>query len=310
MIGEPASGGADAAVHIPPAMTELATGDLIGPYRIVGELAGGGYRAIDDASARRVWIELGPSEGWRDAAVRMLRAQRLVESLQHPGIARIIADRRPWIAAEVPNGLGLYDLIARRTMPGAEVTALVHDLADVLAHAHAHGVVHRALALRSIVLATGDRAFPLCIADWGRVAEPSAYTAPEPAGDGRVDVYALGVIAFRAATHKFPAVRLVDVAGVTGGLATLIARMLAVDPAERPTAAEVCALAAELPAGGDPIGDAERALAEPPELAPFADDDVRGAPRFARPKWTPAPSIVSSQAALSASGEISVKSLD
>jgi hypothetical protein len=94
---------------------------------------------------------------------------------------------------------------------------------------------------------------------------------------------------------------------VVPGLATLLARMLASDPAARPTAIEVRALARELLAerSGDVVADAVaeaavQAEVSSPELLAFADEasqpnedyDARVAfPRFAKPKWTPAPPI-------------------
>jgi serine/threonine-protein kinase len=308
---------------------ELAIGDRVGPYRIIAMLDPSAYRAIHEDGFRRAVIHLAPAEGWRETAVHMLRTARIVAALGHPGIARIVdrgvlADRRPWWASEVPNGVGLYDLIARRAMPPSEVAALVHDLADVLAHAHSRGVVHRALTLRSIVLATGERDFPLSVIDWGVQGDLGVYAAPEgQTGDGRVDVYALGVIAYRATMRRFPGAEaspfdaLVE---VPQGLATLIANMLATDPDERLTAAEARALAGELlAAGSDAVaaalaaGDAQAEITSP-ELEPFADDPSQpnegfaermAFPRFATPRWTPAPPITSEGAPhAAASGEI------
>jgi serine/threonine protein kinase len=94
--------------------------------------------------------------------------------------------------------------------------------------------------------------------------------------DGRVDIYSLGVIAFRAATGVFPGEDGVFVmTGVSEGLASLIMRMLAINPEERPTAAEVRADAAELLGG-----------------QPGEDIIYQSGPRFPRPRWTPAPQVV------------------
>ena len=304
----------------------LMVGNQVGPYRIISHLVGNTYRAVHATTLRRALIELAPPDRWREVSVQMVRAQRLVESLHHPGIARIVdrgmlADRRPWIATEVPSGIGLYDLIARRELPPLELTTLVRHIADVLAYAHELGVVHRALTLRSIVLATGPRPFPVVIADWGmRSGDIGVYAAPEQSmggGDGRADVYSLGVIAFRAATRQFPGDDGVfDVPGVPTGLATLIARMLAVDPNERPTAAEVRALAGELIMNEHAVEAAEAATPVP-ELIPFSEespptaDDIvyPGGPRFGKPKWTPNPDrAITSERAPTANGEIAKKS--
>jgi eukaryotic-like serine/threonine-protein kinase len=251
---------------------ELAIGDRVGSFRIVGALGADRFAAVHVANPRRALVHVAGLDGWRETAVHVLRTARVVETLGHPGIAPIVErgvlpDRRPWWAAEVPNGVALYDVIARRTMPAGELSELVRDIADVLAHAHARGAVHRALTLRSIVLATGERAFPIAITDWGlRAADLGVYAAPEADADAPADVYALGVIAHRAATRVFPVDRGVgDLGDLPAELASQITRMLALDPAARPTAAELAGRSQPLP---------ERTF-----------------PRFDRPKWTPAPPL-------------------
>lgn len=295
-------------VHVRPRMANedvvLAIGDRVGSYRIVGALAPNAFRAVHITTPRRVVIYVGGATQWRETAIDVLRAARMIDSLAHPGIAPIVdrgvlGDRRPWWASEVPNGMRLYDLIARRTMPSSEAGELLRDLAEVLAHAHARGFVHGALTLRSIVLATGDRKFPLCITDWGLPAlreDNGVFAAPEGETSAAADIYALGVISYRAVTRRFPADRVIDeLPGVAPSLALLVARMLAADPSERPSANEVRGLAKEL-------------LAEPTAVPRDTTDIVQAAtPRFSKPKWTPAPPLtVTSHGAdsASASGEI------
>ena len=306
---------------------DIQLGMALGDYRVIGRLEAGSYRAVHVETGKKVDIEVSPAEGRREAAIRMLRAVGIVEAIQHPGVARVLARgvigtgrfRRPWMATEVRTGIPLADLIATRPMPPGEIAALVRDAVEVLAHAHQRGVVHRALMVRSIVLATGERAYPLCISGWGqRVTDLGVYAAPEgAAGDGRVDVYALGVIAFRAATRRFPAGP-EAIPNAPAGLVTLVERMLAADPDARPTAAEVRALAAlPLETGtGDPVATAlaaaQRVAEAQDELLPFSDDEVTQVtpPRFPKPRWTPAPpmgTVITSDRSPSASGEIVVK---
>jgi serine/threonine protein kinase len=325
---------------------KLANGDRIGAYRIVGHLVGNTYRGVHIGNPpRRVLIELAPLTNWRETSVQMLRTQRLVESLQHPGIARIVelgmlADRTPWMAVEVPSGIALYELVGRRVMSAPDTAALIRDTADVLAYTHSLGVVHGALSLRSIILrtgvpvlrapaepglagilATGARSHPLVIADWGLIVDQlDVFFAPELAAggafDGRADVYSLGMIAFRAATGMFPGHRgVLDVPGVPTGLATLIARMLALDPEERPTAADVHAIANGLVVDEDidtaPMArvDAVPESASAADSARYGDDVVHpGGPRIGRPRWTPSPELpITSDRAPTASGEIRKK---
>ncbi len=250
---------------------ELAIGAVIGDLRVLASAPGGGHRAVD-GRGRHVILELGADAG----------ALRAIES--HPGVAVILArgvlDGRPWSATEIPNGMPLYDVVAKRTLEPRELAALVREIATVLDYAHAHGVIHGALALRSITLSTGELPFPVCIADWGAPADTGVYAAPERgrAHDGRVDVYALGVIAFRALLGRFPAANELPPPSTPRALARLIAKMTTPQAELRPTAGEVRALASEL-------------LVEP---------------RFASPRWTPAPPITSEQVS-SASGEIESK---
>jgi serine/threonine-protein kinase len=243
-------------------------GDHIGAYRVTAAVPGG-YAAVHRHTAKRARILVAPTGGTR-AVIELVRT---IEALPHPGIARVVdrgvlADHRPWFAFEVPSGLPLFDLIARRPMPSAEVGSLVHDLADVLAFAHERGVTHRGLTARSIVMTTGTRAFPICIVDFGIAEGPN---------DPAADVHALGVIAYRAVTQLFPANAIDSVPGAEPALGELIVRMLA----RELTAAEV--RGALMPA--------------------LTDDQVHISARFSAPKWTPAPPITSEAAAFVA-GEI------
>lgn len=247
----------------------LQPGDQVGSFRIVAPLGPDRHAAVHVSSPRRAIVHVASAIAWRETAVHVLRTARAIETLGHPGIAPIVErgmlpDRRPWWAAEVPGGVALFDVIARRTMPAGEVGELVRDIADVLAQAHAKGVVHASLTLRSVVLATGERAFPLSITDWGLQADDAGvFGAPEPEHHAAADIYALGVIAHRAVTRRFPVERAVgDLSELPAELAASITRMLALDPADRPSAAELAGHAFP-----------------------------RSFPRFSRPKWTPAPPV-------------------
>jgi len=266
---------------------DIEVGDPIGSYRVVGKHVDGVYRAVHETSQRRVQIIVGPAHP--------------VPGLAHPGIAPIVdrgflAKRCPWLATEVPEGVGLYDLIARRTLPAGEAATLIRHIADVLAFAHERRIVHRALSLRAVVVASSARDYPVCITDWGLpAAARGIYSAPEGStGDGRADVYALGVIAFRAVTGAWPKVAVDDVPGVPAGLALLIARMLAFVAAERPTAVEVCELAREL------------AAAEMSQ--PYEEIALEPRPRTAKLRWTPAPMMaITSEQVDEAWGEIKTR---
>jgi serine/threonine protein kinase len=273
----------------------IEIGEQIGDFRVVGKLAGGWYRALEFSVTRRAMLHVAGEHTYIDPEA--------VAGLEHPGVARVIAhgttvDRRPWIACEVVNGIALHGLISQQIMPPNEVLHVIRCVAEVLAAAHRVGVVHRALTPRSITLVTNGIDFPVSIGDWGlRYHRRNAFSAPEENGDGRADVYALGVIAHRALLGTLPGNGALAIPGAPAGLATLLHSMLATDPNMRLTALEVRALATEVmaTASSDAVATAlEAALlasTDPGDLVSFADDDLTQAPtpRFSRPKWTPPP---------------------
>jgi len=210
-----------------------------------------------------------------------MRAATLVGALAHPGVARIVdrgvlPDRRTWLASELAEGVVLSDVLARRRLTADETRALVHDLAEVLAHAHERDLVHGAIHAHAVVMRTGERPFAIALGGWGDVRAPdtqpisqplfTVYTAPElvrGSFDGRADVFAIGVLAYRALTGRFPATPEL-IAEAPQDFAALIVRMLALEPERRPSAAEVM-------------------------HATYTGDRAMPSARMSRPRWTPAP---------------------
>ncbi len=238
----------------------LAIGDRIGPYRLFGTHPGGGFRGIADRA--RVRIEIIETADWRTSAVELMRLGAQVASLDHPGIARIVdrgvlADHRPWIATELADGVPLSEIMQRRPLAVDETLELIRDVASILCHLHERGLVHDAIQPHAIVMRTGTRAFPIQLGSWSGLRN----------GNGSEDVHALGVLAYRAITGRFPGLHVPElVPGVSGAVSSLIVRMLAADPEERPDAAEILA-----------------------DVASLTGDRALSGPRFARPRWTPQP---------------------
>jgi serine/threonine protein kinase len=257
---------------------DLKAGARVGDYRIEGTIAARGtgvvYRATHLVLPRRVALKVMPAVvGWtRELATQLLREACILEALDHPGVSRVyecgvMPDKRPWVASELVEGLTLSDqmsrlLIADQKMPALEVARLVRDVAEVLEHVHRRGVVHCNLGGHAIVLG-GARRFPVTIADWSSArtfdsstplplaprAASRPHESPEQrAGDvidGRTDIYALGVAAFRALYNQFPEAGLhPPMLEIPPMLATLVAQMLARDVLERPTADKVASAAA------------------------------------------------------------------
>src|SRR3954451_23332526 len=122
------------------------------------------------------------------------------------------------------DGESLRGMIERKKrFTPREVARILHDVLDALAHAHARGVVHRDIKPGNI-LTQGTHAL---VADFGVAKALSAamphsgttsagiaigtpaYMAPEqlaadPAADHRVDLYAVGLLAYELLTSEQP----------------------------------------------------------------------------------------------------------
>ena len=218
----------------------LPAGTRLGPYEILAPLGAGGmgevYRARDTRLEREVALKVLPADMLTDttARARLLREARLASKLNHPHVCTIHevgeADGQAYIAMELVEG----ETLAARLSGGALALELVErygqQVAEALAHAHGHGVVHRDLKSANIVitpdgrakvldfglakrLAAGDAAESTTLSqgmltEAGTVTGTLAYIAPEqlrgkPA-DARSDLWALGVVLYEMATGTLP----------------------------------------------------------------------------------------------------------
>ncbi len=161
---------------------------------------------------------------------RFLREAVATAALDSPHVVRVLetGDETaplPYIAMErlVGNDLA-YHLRARPCLPTGELVELIRQVARGVDAAHKAGIVHRDLKPQNLFLHQPDPPAPRTwkILDFGvatlrnhggtitqgHVVGTPAYMAPEQvrghAVDGRTDVYALGVVAFRTLTGELP----------------------------------------------------------------------------------------------------------
>jgi serine/threonine protein kinase len=263
----------------------FSPGSRIGDY-VVERDAGDGYEAVHVLLPRRVRLEvMHPTfVGLRPVAVRMMREACILEALRHPGVPRIfevgmMSDQRttrPWVASELVDG---ESLSMTGTLSPIEVLELVRDLAEILAHAHDHGVVHRALRLDTVVR-SDSRGFPVCVVDWSDARVDASDRARAD------DVFALGVIAYQALTGHLPNMPTARRAPhAPARLCLMIDDLLVANPMSRPSAAEVRArakLILETLDDGEPVIEETISEADLIELEPT----VPQLPAL-RARWTP-----------------------
>ncbi|MFN8571524.1 MAG: protein kinase [Gemmatimonadaceae bacterium] len=209
---------------------ESALGDA---YEFEAEIGRGGmgvvYRARDRKLRRYVAVKVLPPElAFRDEIrTRFLREAETAAQLNHPNIVPIYAvEEREGLVGFVMALVDGESLGARLTRerrpPIADVRRILHDVADALGYAHAHGIVHRDIKPDNILLdrATGR---PM-VTDFGiaRAMEGDArltvtgiavgtpaYMSPEQAMgdrdiDGRSDLYALAIVGYQMLAGELP----------------------------------------------------------------------------------------------------------
>jgi formylglycine-generating enzyme required for sulfatase activity/dienelactone hydrolase len=210
-------------------------GRTVSHYRILELVGRGGmgavYKAHDLELDRDVALKfLTADEAWNDSQAgvdardRFLREARAASALDHPHIATIhgidrTEDGDVFIAMAYYDGDTLASRIGSGGLPVPEAVALLRQVADGLAAAHAAGIVHRDIKPANVLvtksgvakiidfgLAKMDQATQLASAR--TMTGTVAYMAPEqvtgePVGPA-TDVWALGATAFELLTGNRP----------------------------------------------------------------------------------------------------------
>jgi serine/threonine protein kinase/Flp pilus assembly protein TadD len=140
----------------------VATGTLLGRYKIISPLGSGGmgevYLAQDTQLNRRVALKFPTVKSdEHHAHARFLREARAVSTLSHPHIATIYdygetPDGKPFIIMEVIKGESLDDLLRTSALSLARAVEIIADVADALAEAHRHGIIHRDIKPSNVMI--------------------------------------------------------------------------------------------------------------------------------------------------------------
>jgi hypothetical protein len=253
-------------------------------YSIQRELAGGGmsrvFVALEHALNRTVVVKvLKPDLAAEVNRDRFRREIMVVAQLHHPHVVPVLAagEHRDllWYTMPFVEGESLREALRNgRTMSPREVTRVLHDVVDALDYAHTRGVIHRDIKpgnilrhrMHSLVTDFGvAKALSAAMPHSGTtsagiaIGTPS-YMAPEqlaadPKADHRMDLYAVGLLAYELLTGVQPfaesspqATMAAQLTRMPTPLATvrpdlspqlsaLIMRLLAKNPDERPASA-------------------------------------------------------------------------
>ena len=211
-------------------------GRQIGPFRIERELGRGGagvvYLAHDTKLNRSVAIKSLPAELMENpkARTRFAREAQVLASLNHPNIATIYdelqeAEGLGYLILEYVPGQTLAERIAGAKLKPQEALSIAQQIAEAVAAAHEHDVIHRDLKPGNIKITPEGRIKVLdfglakalsgevvdqqsTVTDPGRVMGTPAYMSPEQARgletDKRCDIWSFGCVLYEMLTGKVP----------------------------------------------------------------------------------------------------------
>ena len=212
-------------------MATLRPGDQLGHYRTEELVARSGmasiYRATDMRSGRPVAVKIPHPDMEADPVLfdRFMREIEIGERLDHPGVMKVLASGEPghvYMVMEWVEGRLLRKLMSEsRKLPMERARAITIAICDALDYIHVNGVVHRDLKPENIMIDTQDRiklidfgiagkagARRLTFGKFSQIAGTPDYISPEQVkgkrGDGRSDIYSLGVMLYEMLTGETP----------------------------------------------------------------------------------------------------------
>jgi len=203
----------------------LAPGERFGRYEIRAEIGRGAlgrvYHAFDPLTSRPVALKLMRTACLSAHTLDLYRRRFQMEAqaagrLAHPNIVRIFDQGEDHLVMEFLDGMLLSRRLRGRRFGLDEALAILAGLAGALDYAHAHGVVHRDVRPRNIMLLPDGTPK---LTDFGLALFPGgddsvggnflghpAYLAPEHIVEGRAtplsDVFSLGAVAYEMLTGQ------------------------------------------------------------------------------------------------------------
>jgi serine/threonine-protein kinase len=212
----------------------LMTGLVVGSYEMGNLIGRGGmgevYEARHAESGERAAVKVLRRDalGSRERVTRFLRESEVAAQLDVPNVVKLLEVGRtrgevPYLAMELLEGVDLAQQLRESgRMRPEQVADLVAQVGAALDAARAAGIVHRDIKPQNLFLARHGDDSLWKVLDFGisklvhssgtltkdHVVGTPGYMAPEQARGGdvdhRTDLYALGVVAYRALTGRPP----------------------------------------------------------------------------------------------------------
>jgi serine/threonine-protein kinase len=222
---------------------ESLEGRTISHYHLIRKIGEGGmgtiYLADDRSLDKQVAIKFICVDSAEDnlARKRLMREARAAAKLDHPNICSVYEvaehDGLTFIVMQYVEGETLAERIARKPMEIEEVLDIAVQVADALAEAHSHGIIHRDIKPQNIMLSARHQAkvmdFGLAevvrdrslveseavtdtlLTEPGVIAGTVPYMSPEQlraeAIDRRSDIFSFGVVLYEMITGQQPFAR-------------------------------------------------------------------------------------------------------
>jgi serine/threonine-protein kinase len=205
-------------------------GSQLDSYRIEAPVARSGmasiYRAIDTRDNRQVALKIPHPDLEADPILfdRFQREAGIGEKLDHPKVMRVFGGEnrsRIYMVMEWCEGRLLRQILDEGPLPHDRAIRIAIEVLDALDYIHANGIVHRDLKPENIMVDAEDN---IKLIDFGIAGDSAArrltyanftatlgtpnYISPEQVkgkrGDGRSDIYAMGVILYEMLSGKLP----------------------------------------------------------------------------------------------------------
>jgi serine/threonine protein kinase len=185
------------------------------------------FRGTDLRDGRQVAIKVPHPEMEMDPVLfdRFHREQDIGKVLDHPAVMKVFTDddrSQLYMVMEWVEGRLLRKILdEKKKLPPERAIKIALGICEALSYIHSHGIVHRDLKPENIMVDDEDHiklidfgiagqagARRLTFAKLSQVMGTPEYISPEQVkgkrGDGRSDVYALGVMLYEMLTGKAP----------------------------------------------------------------------------------------------------------